>query len=77
MIDVKTNLKELRQERHLTQEQLAEMAGISASYISSLELQKRMPTILILAKLAKVLDVKINELVIIEENGSECTRKYF
>lgn len=77
LIDVKITLRELREKKHLTQEQLAKISGVSTSYISALELQKRIPTILTLIQLAKALDVKISELVSIEENGCQCKFKYF
>lgn len=56
------NLRKYRQEKGLTQEQLAAESGVASEYISRLEAGKRNPTIAIVEKLAKALDVKIDDL---------------
>jgi transcriptional regulator with XRE-family HTH domain len=56
-------LKQLREDRGLTQEALAKKAGISRAYLSRLELGMHDPHLSRLRKLAKVLRVKISELV--------------
>jgi transcriptional regulator with XRE-family HTH domain len=38
-------LQQLREERHLTRAQLAKLAGLSASYVNSLESGTNMPTL--------------------------------
>jgi len=52
-------LKKLRAERGMTQEALAEKAGISRSYIARLELGQQDPTLGTLEKLAKALKVPV------------------
>ena len=52
-------LKKLRAERGMTQEALAEKAGISRSYITRLELGQQDPTLGTLEKLAKALKVPV------------------
>jgi len=47
----------------MTQEALAEKAGISRTYIARLELGQQDPTLGILRKLAKALKVTVGELV--------------
>lgn len=49
------NVRRLRLERGLTQEQLSELSGFSQFYISSLELGRRNPTIVSLFELAQAL----------------------
>lgn len=51
-------LKRLRKRRGLTQEQLAEAAGIGRSYLARLETARQDPTLSTIEKLAKALKVK-------------------
>lgn len=60
---VGANLKRIRQEKGLTQEQLAETSGFSQQYISGLEQGRRNPTIVTLYELAAALGVSHVELV--------------
>jgi transcriptional regulator with XRE-family HTH domain len=57
------NVKRIRQEKGLTQEQLAELSGFSQQYISGLEQGQRNPTIVSLYELAAALGVSHMELV--------------
>jgi transcriptional regulator with XRE-family HTH domain len=57
------NVKRVRQERGLTQEQLADRSGFSQQYISGLEQGRRNPTIVTLYELALALGVSHIELV--------------
>ena len=57
------NVKRVRQEKGLTQEQLAELSGFSQQYISGLEQGRRNPTIGSLYELALALDTSHMELV--------------
>lgn len=56
-------LRELRKERGLTQEALAEEADLSGNYISDLELGLKVPSLTILVRLSKALDIAAGELV--------------
>jgi transcriptional regulator with XRE-family HTH domain len=49
------NVKRIRQEKGLTQEQLAELSGFSQQYISGLEQGRRNPTVVSLYELATAL----------------------
>lgn len=49
------NVKRLRIERNLTQEQLAERSGFTQQYISDLERGRRNPTVVSLLELAHAL----------------------
>ena len=56
-------LRKLRKEARYTQDQLAKLAGISASYISQLETGKKQPTDRVITKLSGPLDVTENHLL--------------
>ena len=56
-------LKELRKERNLTQEELGELIGISKVSISNYENGLQKPTVETLVLLAKALDCSINHLL--------------
>lgn len=77
MIEIKIHLRKIRKQKGLTQKELAKLSYISTAYISELELEKRMPTIFVLVKLARVLSVKISDLVSVTEDGFRSTYKYF
>ena len=55
-------LRALRIERAMTQEDLANAAGVSTVFISSIERGKYAPSFDNLAKLARVLDVPVKDL---------------
>ena len=57
------NVKRIRQDRGLTQEELAERSGFSQQYISGLEQGRRNPTIVSIYELATALGVSYMELV--------------
>jgi transcriptional regulator with XRE-family HTH domain len=57
------NVKRVRQDKGLTQEQLAERSGFSQQYISGLEQGRRNPTIVSIYELATALGVSHMELV--------------
>jgi transcriptional regulator with XRE-family HTH domain len=56
-------LKRLREERGLTQEQLAKRSGLSHGYLARLEIGMHDPSLSTLAKLANALKVSVAELV--------------
>lgn len=51
------NFARLRHEKGLTQEQVAELSGLSQQYLSDLERGRRNPTIITLYELAQALGV--------------------
>ena len=57
-------LRKLRKEAKYTQVKLAELAGISAAYISQLETGKKKPTDRVITKLSGALDIAENNLLI-------------
>lgn len=56
-------IKQLREQKRLTQEALAEKAGLSLGYIARLEIGRHDPSLSTLVKLAKALKVKVTELL--------------
>ncbi len=56
-------LRELRKERNLTQEALAEASDLSGNYISDLELGLKVPSLTILVRLSQALDVATTDLL--------------
>lgn len=55
-------IKELRKQKKLTQEKLAELLNLDIGYISKLEVGRNFPTIGTLEKIANALDVELYEL---------------
>lgn len=60
---VSQRIKNLRELRNLTQEELAERAGLSYKYIGEIERGSGNPTIEILGKLAKALETPLTQLI--------------
>ena len=54
---LKNNLKEIRKEKNLSQQELAELVGVSRNTISSLETGQYEPT----AKLALILSIALDK----------------
>ena len=55
-------LKEVRKSKKLTQQELAEKAGLHLTYVGHLELGKYHPTVFVMWKISKALGVSMNEL---------------
>jgi len=67
MVDVRQrlarNLRKLRQAKGVSQEAFADEAGLHRTYISDLERGARNPSITIIEKLARALDVPLGALL--------------
>lgn len=57
------NLRISRAKIRISQENLAEIAGISPKYLTQIENEKVNPSILVMFKLAKALNVTVNDLI--------------
>jgi len=57
------NIKKLRKARGLTQEQLAFEAEIDLTYIGGIERGKRNPSLLVMARIANALSVRVLDLL--------------
>ena len=55
-------LKEVRKSKKMTQQELAEKAGLHLTYVGHLELGKYHPTVFVMWKISKALGVSMNEL---------------
>ncbi len=69
MVDFGANLKKLRLEEGLTQQQLADRLGVTKSVVSYYELQERYPSPEVLTKLASIFHVSTDYLLGIEHSG--------
>ena len=74
----KDKLKEIRKDRNLTQEQLANKANISVRTIANYESGKREPNVEILVKICNALNIQVNDLFdnndIVEINKNEISK---
>ncbi|MCY6957982.1 helix-turn-helix domain-containing protein [Clostridium brassicae] len=59
----KNNIKFFREQRKISQMELAQRAGLSKSYISALERYKRNPTLQTLHKISSALEICVGLLV--------------
>lgn len=65
------NLRRYRRQCHLTQERLAEMAGISPSFCANLERGKKIMSVLVLKSLSSVLHVSMDSLFQVNDPEKE------
>ena len=68
-------LKELRKEKQLTQEQLAERFGVTSRSVSRWETGSNMPDLSILVELADFYDVDIRDIIDGERNGEDMNKE--
>ena len=64
------NIKEKRRKRGLTQEKLAEKAGMSLQYLAMLELGRKFPSGDMLERLANTLEIETYELLAIAPSAN-------
>ena len=55
-------LKQIREEKNVTIKKLAEKSGVSKTHISDIEKNFEMPSLIVMVKIAKALDVNITDL---------------
>jgi transcriptional regulator with XRE-family HTH domain len=60
---VARNLRRLRQKHGLSQEELADRAGLNRNYVGMIEREENAPTVDALEQLAKALDINAAELL--------------
>jgi transcriptional regulator with XRE-family HTH domain len=60
---VGANIRRIRQDRSLTQEQLAFEAQIDLTYMGGIERGKRNPSLLVMVRIADALAVSLNDLL--------------
>lgn len=64
---MKNRIPELRKERHLTQQNLADLLGVTRQTIISLEGGRYNPSIILAFKIAKTFEMHIEDIFIYEE----------
>ncbi|WP_253691893.1 MULTISPECIES: helix-turn-helix domain-containing protein [unclassified Treponema] len=55
-------MRRIRKEKHITQENLAELCDTNTAYIGQIETHKRFPSINFIEKIASALEVEADEL---------------
>lgn len=75
-VRVGLNLQNARRQRGLSQEELAHLASVHQTYLSGVERGKRNPTIVVLARIASVLGVDIEQLVRCREPAKPTDQAY-
>lgn len=73
-LTIGSNIKRLRKEKNLTQEQLAELVGVSFQAISKWENNIGYPDITLLPALSSVLDVSIDTIMGVDRSQAEVDR---
>jgi putative transcriptional regulator len=68
---MQNRIKQFREHHRMTQEELAELAGVSRQTIISLEKSKYTASFLLARKLSKIFNVLIEELFIFENEENE------
>lgn len=71
---VATNLRRLRRQHGLSQEELADRAGINRNYVGMLEREENAASLDVLEKLAEVLKVDPSTLLLGEQGRTRETR---
>ena len=68
---MKNRISELRKMKHLTQQDLANLMGVTRQSIISLESGRYNPSIMLAFKLARTFDMHIEDIFIYEEEDEE------
>lgn len=63
MVDFSQRLRQLRSDKHLTQAQVAERVGVTASMVSSYETDIRLPSFEVMIRLADLFGVTVDYLL--------------
>lgn len=61
--NIADNMRQIRAKNRISQDELAELSGISQQYICKIENEKVNPSIHILVKIAESLKVTVNDLI--------------
>ena len=64
---MKNKVKELRKQKNLTQDELAKAIGVSRQTINAIENDKYNPTLELAIKLARYINIPVEELFILED----------
>ena len=64
---MRTNIRELRESRNMSQKVLGELVGVSRQTINYIELGKTSPKITVALKIAKVFNIPVEEVFELED----------
>lgn len=67
MVCMENRIKELRQEKGISQEQMAEMLGVSRQTIISIEKGRYNPSLPLAIRIARCFDTNVEEVFLLEE----------
>ena len=67
MVDFSQRLKQLRLDKHLTQAQVADRIGVTASMVSSCETDIRLPSFEVMVRIADLFGVTVDYLLCRED----------
>lgn len=73
---MKTNLRQARKEKGLTQQQLADRVYVTSRTIIALEKEEYNPSLMLAYRLSLALDVPMEELFDLRENKEKEDKKY-
>lgn len=73
---MKNRVKELRTQRKMTQQQLADLVHVSSRTIISIEKEQYSPSLMLAYRMAEVFDVSVEELCCLKENREREDRQY-
>lgn len=65
---MRNNIKVERAKHNMTQADLAEKIGVSRQTINAMELNKYVPSTVLALKIAKLFEVKVEDIFTLEEN---------
>jgi len=71
------NIKENRRKHGLSQEKLAEKAGISTPFVAMIEVSRKFPTPDVLDKIAGALDIKTWQLFAVPPNPEDAIERLY
>ena len=64
---MKNKIKDIRSVLNLTQQQLADLVGVSRQTINSIEVERYIPSTVLAIKISKVFNTTVNEIFILED----------
>lgn len=62
-VKIANNIKQIRIDRNMTQQEVSEKAGLHLTYLGHLEVGKYHPSTFVLWKIAKVLQVSVDTII--------------
>ncbi|HEM7507399.1 TPA: helix-turn-helix transcriptional regulator [Providencia rettgeri] len=76
MLNIGLAMKQCRDAKNLTLQEMAEKSGLTKSYLSRIENSQRDPTISALEKISLALDIPLNILILLSEVEDEKDNRF-